>query len=72
MRTCKTCKFWEHYNLPQMVETDINKDGFCKNENLTENDLGIKFTKVKFIYFYSEGGRFWTGLDFGCVHHKKE
>jgi hypothetical protein len=22
------------------------------------------------IYEYSEGGVFWTGPDFGCVHHQ--
>lgn len=29
-------------------------------------------TKTKMIYDYDEGGSFWVGPNFGCVHFKKK
>ena len=44
--------------------------GYCLNDKLDE-DFGQSDVKKAdmLIYEYSEGGRFWVGERFGCVHH---
>ena len=57
MNTCRTCKF-------------RNADGKCINDKLDE-DTGQSDEKRKdmLLYEYSEGGGFFVGESFGCVHH---
>ena len=56
---CETCMF--------------NVGGYCTNVKLND---GFRFTDEEsqdmLIYSYEEGGAFWVGPKFGCVHHKKE
>ena len=57
MERCKTC-------------TKRDKKGRCQSEKLDE-DYGQNDDTKKdmLIYDYNEGGGFWVGPEFGCVHH---
>jgi hypothetical protein len=58
MDKCETCKFRDN-------------DGRCTNEKLAESwSQSIEEKQDMLIYDYSEGGGFWVGPKFGCVHHK--
>lgn len=59
MSYCETCKYRDN-------------DGRCQNEKLVE-EWGQDANKREdmLIYDYSEGGGFWVGPRFGCVHHTK-
>lgn len=63
MQLCKTCAHWR--------EGDRRAIGYgggvCRNPKITE-DYGQR-TDDMLVYPYNEGGWFWTGPDFGCVHH---
>ena len=64
MLTCKTCLFWSK----DVTKADWKiSGGICTSEKLTE-DFGYEADNL--VYSYNEGGSFWTGPEFGCVHHK--
>ena len=42
----------------------------CSNTKLTEEYGSTSYGNDMLVYSYNEGGWFWTGPDFGCVHHK--
>jgi hypothetical protein len=72
METCKTCKHWmPHSNkYPKShAREDKKAGGLCQSEKLVE-DWGGGHGADMLIYEYLEGGGFWTGPDFGCVHHQ--
>jgi hypothetical protein len=72
METCKTCKHWMPYSdkYPKGHASEAKKaGGLCQSEKLVE-DLGDDYGADMLIYEYLEGGGFWTGPDFGCVHHQ--
>lgn len=57
MNTCKTCSFRQ-------------KDGYCSNEKLMENWGQSDEQKIDMLlYTHSEGGGFWVGPNFGCIHY---
>ena len=75
MKRCHTCKFWisTGNDLP-FRDKSIGK---CTNNKISEDDNNdLEYRKANkqdmLIYEYSEGGRFFTGRYFGCVHHKDE
>ena len=51
-----------------------DSDGHCTNEHIHEDDYDKRSVdKDKcLIYSYYEGGSFWVGKNFGCVHHSNE
>jgi len=51
-----------------------DKEGCCANENkLHEEFCGDEEgTDDHLVYSYNEGGGFWVGPKFGCVHFKKD
>jgi hypothetical protein len=51
---------------PAHTHKDRQVGGICGNENLTE-DYGVHGDDM-LVYPYTEGGEFWTGPKFGCVH----
>lgn len=53
---CKTCR----------LRTD---DGYCTSLKIREDDFGAA-PKLddELVYSYYEGGSFWVGQNFGCVH----
>ena len=69
MNTCKTCKHWDketHARSP--VE---KTGGTCSSGRIMEcSDLGAHEPDT-ITYSYDEGGWFWAGPEFGCVHHKE-
>jgi hypothetical protein len=65
MNRCKTCMHW------QPIER-ADCGGFCGNvEKIHEDDSkpGHEFGQDHLVYSYYESGSFWTGPEFGCVHH---
>ncbi len=60
---CKTCKYW-------LVKERFS-GGHCGNGDKIAEDDGQDYLSDMLIYEYSEGGRFWTGPEFGCVHHEE-
>jgi hypothetical protein len=64
MKTCKTCKHWMPYS-----DKYPKRRALCKSEKLVE-DWGDNYGADMLVYEYSGGGAFWTGPDFGCVHHQ--
>ena len=74
MNYCKTCKHWErpfrqegrHYNKGYL------DGGFCENEGkwFEGYNPSDEYPQDVMIYSYAEGGSFWTGPNFGCVHHE--
>jgi hypothetical protein len=65
MNTCKTCVHWKEVVWPSEVLHE------CKSEKIAE-DCGQKSPESDdmLIYSYYEGGGFYPGPDFGCIHHK--
>jgi hypothetical protein len=57
MKNCETCKF-------------RSNDGYCQNKKLAEDgSQSNEERQDMLLYDYSEGGGFWVGPKFGCVHH---
>lgn len=54
MERCETCKYRD-------------KAGYCTNEKLAD-ESGVD-NQDMLIYNANEGGDFWVGPKFGCVHH---
>ena len=69
MNHCKTCKHWTLVQ-EKFKSLDENAGGICGSLKLTE-DLGRHGADM-LVYSYPEGGEFWTGPDFGCVHHRAD
>lgn len=47
-----------------------NDKGECTNEKLHEQDV-YSFKRPEedhLVYSYDEGGKFWVGPKFGCIH----
>lgn len=68
MEHCKTCRFWKHRPIayPRLPTSPEQKGGICENEHLVESS---PFLPDNLVYPYDEGAAFWTGPEFGCVHH---
>ena len=54
---CKTCA-WR------------DASGHCLNEDKIMEGGGNEKPDDSLVYSYYEGGGFWVGERFGCVHHK--
>ena len=72
MKTCETCK-WHNVDRHMHNKDEAANGAFCVCPKLYEGGLspdGEKaFARDHLVYSYIESGRFWTGHDFGCVHH---
>jgi hypothetical protein len=60
MNRCETCTY-------------RNATGHCTNKKLDE-DWGQTESERQdmLVYDFSEGGGFWVGPQFGCVHHSSD
>ena len=67
MKTCKTCKFWS--DADEVSYKSIFRR--CDHHKLKE-DWGGKHSSDSMLYPYNEGGAFFAGPDFGCIHHEEE
>ena len=58
MNYCETCKY-------------RNEDGWCEHPKLRQERYGnIEMEDDELVYPNNyEGGWFWVGPKFGCVHH---
>lgn len=65
MNTCKTCKHWAK---PDSTLPKVMAGGACVSGKIVE-DWDGEYKSDTLVYPYTEGGYFWTGPDFGCVHH---
>ena len=68
MKTCDTCSHWTDeapYDQPERFTVRV-----CGNEKLSED--GGFHEPDGLYYSYSEGGCFYTGPKFGCVHHMEK
>lgn len=70
MNTCKTCRLWDtsdwakyksHQPIAECTCPKIHEGRWPKEGEKCDH----------LIYSYDEGGRFFTGEDFGCVHHEE-
>ena len=67
MNTCKTCV---HH---QIDDSRIQVGGArCVHPKLTEAGDDQSYTPDSLTYDYDEGGGFWTGDEFGCIHHEEK
>lgn len=66
---CKTCKHWSPLSK-SCRDPEVAAGGICKSSKLVE-DQGQGHGADMLVYRYSEGGEFWTGPGFGCVHHEE-
>ncbi len=71
-KTCKTCK-WHTASKPRAKHAEDRNGGVCKCPMLYEDIQSPggeeHHARTHLVYSYMEGGRFWTGDDFGCIHH---
>jgi hypothetical protein len=70
MSTCDTCKHWVPVPVkhPRNYQSAaINAGGLCEHDKIRESD---GHDEDALVYSYLEGGYFWTGPRFGCVHHE--
>ena len=59
---CKSCRYW----IPEVLRRP-HFGGLCDNPKIHEG--GCDYGMDALVYPYAEGGTFWTGPEFGCVHH---
>lgn len=70
--TCKSCSHWKPVEAADFHYFGM-KDatgGTCENPKIMENQYA--FAPDTLVYSYDEGGCFWTGSEFGCVHHSPQ
>lgn len=67
MKTCKTCKCW----TPPEVSSpwDVSKGGACACPKFVYHE---PMPRDGLEYYDAEGyaAGFYTGPDFGCIHHE--
>ena len=66
MKHCETCVHWAN-ERENYVKVEIRE---CKNEKMSEDYYDAEQDGL--YYSYQEGGTFYTGPKFGCVHHKEK
>lgn len=71
---CATCKHWVSYleKYPNGIlyhGSDVTIGGICQSLKLAEASDEERQPDM-LVYTYDEGGKFWTGPEFGCVHHQ--
>jgi hypothetical protein len=65
---CATCRHWSRDNLLR----DQEHGGRCQSGKLSEDYFILtKRPADALVYDYQEGGGFWTGPEFGCVHWRR-
>lgn len=61
MNTCKTCKFRQKHYGCFICSCDKISEDYSQSDSKSKDML---------IHSYNEGGSFFVGEDFGCIHHK--
>ena len=67
---CSTCAYWMTWaqRYPHRQRPTHERGGYCLSRKIVEAGEEVQADDM-LVYSYSEGGDFWTGPDFGCVHH---
>ncbi len=65
MKTCRTCKHWA--SVPDNYYRGF--DHSCESPKFNEGGSRTGETDCM-SYPYEEGGGFFPGPDFGCIHHE--
>jgi hypothetical protein len=63
MNRCKTCRWW---TIGKRYGREVRE---CSHPKLHE-DYGVEPDADALVYSYYEGGAFYPGPEFGCVHHE--
>lgn len=63
---CASCLHWSPVQHP--ADPEMLVGGWCTSDKLGESDSEHSPDALR--YGFSEGGGFWTGPEFGCVHHR--
>ena len=75
MNKCKTCE-WHKVPKNPTDDNESTNGGDCCCPKIYEvsEEPGREegYSKDHFVYSYSEGGWFWTGFEFGCIHHEEK
>lgn len=74
MSHCKTCKHWTSFRkaYPSSGCTERFHGGICMSPKLMEATYDDdNYAPDTLVYPYQEDGDFWTGPEFGCVHHEE-
>ena len=66
MPRCKTCRWWGRDGS----DNPRKRARECGNHSKIGEPSDVKGKTDTLTYSYDEGGRFWTGPEFGCVHHE--
>lgn len=65
---CETCSNWVKYTDmergPPFPSAKM-EGGICTSKKFVED---CDYALDMLVYSYDEGGKFWTGPKFGCVH----
>jgi len=77
MNTCKDCTYWKQVEQTTNLRKALNlqnffKGGACHHEKLGENSEEYCYRSDELNYPYDEGGEFWVGADFGCIHFESK
>lgn len=62
---CKDCKYKEE------VKHHVRSGYICSNDKAIDEDYGQEDMTAMLIYPYQEGGSFYVGPKFGCVHFEQ-
>lgn len=73
MKRCKTCK-WHQDSIKVWATRERCPEGCtCVCPKICEawDDEDKDYKTDMLVYSYPEGGTFWTGDNFGCIHHEE-
>jgi hypothetical protein len=70
MNRCKTCRWWDQSSGRLSPSGSTGRGGDCSNEGKLHENYVVQAEDDHLVYSYNEGGGFWTGPEFGCVHHE--
>ena len=69
MNRCKDCVWWSKYDRSWANNPGQEAGGYCNHGKIEESP--VVYRPDALCYSYNEGGAFWTGPEFGCVHWEK-
>ena len=61
MNTCKDCKWWQ--------DVVHRKHKYCNHPDLMPLDDTADY-KLDSLLYWDKNEKFWSGPDFGCIHHE--
>ena len=70
MNICKSCYYFEPVTERSFMSPEEAAGGVCRCPKLTENYEIYEDDSL--VYSYDEGGWFWVGPNFGCIHWRED